>query len=153
MPNHPDMSNCPFCYANRKGRSNYKDHWGFRPQRLWEAKTVGKFTEMVPVEIQGEGAGDADDGLLSSMFPAITEYLTESRRCDDGVMRTSTLLLIADQGAWKLCLNDRPKQRSLWASGTSLEGAMRALEANLAGGGTGWRKSDQGPQKGKGRRT
>ena len=89
------------------------------------------------------------DGL-DDQYPALSEYLSE-HHFDDGSLRiTSTALLFQEEGVWKVCLNDRQNDRSMWAAGSTVSAAFDALEVLVATGTGVWRKSGQsGKYKGK----
>jgi hypothetical protein len=73
-------------------------------------------------------------------WPALGEYLF-TEKYPDGVQRQrSTLTVMAgDAEGWKMVLNDRQENRSLWATGGTLEEAMMALEVALEAEHTPWR--------------
>lgn len=54
---------------------------------------------------------------------------------------TGTVLVFAEDGKWKACLNDRDGGYYAFASSDSLVGLVEALERGLKGGGLDWRKS------------
>lgn len=90
---------------------------------------------------------DGGDSVLVGEFPAILEYLTSAEWEDGQCRETSTLLIFQEDGFWKVCLNDRSLLRSLWASGSSLPGAIRALEMALQTGSCEWRRSQPRKRK------
>lgn len=91
-----------------------------------------------------DSAVAALDEEFARRYPAINEFIT-LRRCDDGTARTpATLLLLAEDGVFKVCLNDRQEAASTWASAPSVDEAMEALEGLLATGEAVWRASGQG---------
>jgi len=80
------------------------------------------------------------DPAFERDYPAIWEYLTLTRWDDGRARETSTILFLVEEGTWKACLNDRAGERSLWTSGTSPEGCLRALNDHLVEGDGEWRK-------------
>lgn len=90
---------------------------------------------------------DQSDMQLSCLFPALHEYLTAGEWDDGSSREQSTILLFMEDMIWKLCLNDRAKARSAWASGSSILSVFKALDAGLQNGTVEWRQS-----KGKGRK-
>ena len=61
---------------------------------------------------------------------------------EDGAPRaTSTLLIFAEEGRLKGCLNDREEERSTWAVSDSFEGILACLDGRLRDGTAEWRKS------------
>lgn len=76
---------------------------------------------------------------MEAEYPNITEYLVQRLFADGSERETSTLLLFATEGLWKVCLNDRAEGRALWAAGASHGDAMAALEAMLETNTAEWR--------------
>jgi hypothetical protein len=83
---------------------------------------------------------ESNDPVMSESYPALHEFLTVKRKPGGGSRQTSTLLLLAEDGQWKVCLNDRDACASLWATGISAGDAMAKLEAALQGGSPSWRR-------------
>jgi len=73
--------------------------------------------------------------------PAVGEYLTTTEWPDGGQRQTSTLLVFYEAGEVRVCLNDREQGRSLWATGSTLEGAFLALENRCKDEKAEWRVS------------
>lgn len=78
---------------------------------------------------------------FAKRLPALTEYLTAGTWEDGTTRETSTLLVFWQDGIYKVCLNDRASEKTLWASGGSILDALDALEAMLATGQGEWRES------------
>lgn len=87
------------------------------------------------------GAGPtyaATDLVVSGFYPALVEYLT--RRVVDGQqIQTATLLLFAEEGSWKVCLNDRASELVAFRAGQTVQEALDSLEAALADNSLDWR--------------
>lgn len=81
------------------------------------------------------------DDLLMQQYPAMLEYLTLGVWGDGSARERSTLLVLWEEGVWKVCLNDRACGRSLWASGATCNDALEALEARLTDPAADWRKA------------
>jgi hypothetical protein len=84
----------------------------------------------------------ADGGGLEKLFPALYEYLAEARHDDGRVRQTATLLIFAESGRWKLCLNDRENARSCWGGGERLQDALKAFEERLQDDDVEWRSGN-----------
>jgi hypothetical protein len=81
----------------------------------------------------------ARDEFVEGLFPAISEYLT--RRVVEGkVIETATLLLFAEEGQWKVCLNDRDGGVVLFRGGLTVSDALGGLEKALVEGTADWRE-------------
>lgn len=131
---------CPQCYSNRKGRSNYAGHWGYRkgnampmpkPQSTPGAnRSAAQSRKIVEEDVLPD---------LAKRWPLVRQYLVEGE-WDDGSRRTrATLLLVVDDDGLKGCLNDRDAGRSLWRTGLTLEQVLSSLEESLHAGDTDWR--------------
>lgn len=139
---------CGMCYANRKGRGNFKHHSGYREPRKW-ARWADEMAIRRPEGVQGvrQGAGGNGGCPLLDLFPTVRDYLRDTSY-EDGTPRvTATLLCFVEDGLVKLCLSDRAEGRALWMTGDTVEAACTSLEAALASGRADWRQS-----KPKGRR-
>lgn len=55
--------------------------------------------------------------------------------------KVGTLLVFAEDGKWKACLNDRDGGNYCFASSDALEGLLEALDRGLQSGGLDWRVS------------
>lgn len=81
----------------------------------------------------------ATDATMSRQLPLIFEYLTCARWDDGGERQTATLMVLAEQGTWKGCLNDRDGSRSCWVAADTFTGVLEALERALRNGTADWR--------------
>jgi len=88
----------------------------------------------------GFPAADEDVGLLKA-YPIIQSLLRETVWDDNTPRVTSSLLVFCEDGRWKVMLNDRDSQRVCFLSGTSLAGALTAMEKALSNGSADWRVS------------
>lgn len=125
--------------------------WQCRTGLRWRPKKVvlpmGVFTRdhQAPDPNAPRPKWAASDVDMSSRFPALTEYMTESLR-DDGKPRvTSTVTISCEDGVWKACLNDRPQHVGDWLyqlykSADTFEGALGAIDSALQDGTAEWRK-------------
>jgi hypothetical protein len=103
---------------------------------------------MIARQSASSGAGvnspfAARDVGLEAEYPNLTEYLVLRTFADGSERETSTLLIFAVDGLWKVCLNDRAEGQCLWASGASHGDAMAALELMLESGSADWRRTRQ----------
>ena len=80
------------------------------------------------------------DGLVES-FPTICEFLTSTAYDGEaaGTRQTSTLLVFAQDGAWKACLRDRQEGRCMWVAAAVWNDLLPVLEDALANGSGVWR--------------
>jgi len=101
-------------------------------------------------------AGDSDatlridtDGLLARRAPTVLQWLSDDRWDDGSTRQPSTLLVFAEDGCLKACLNDRDGSRSVFVTGGSLEGILDTLEAGLQEDSLPWRAKRDQPRKGR----
>jgi hypothetical protein len=84
-------------------------------------------------------------------YPCLWEMLVTDH-WEDGTPRTlSTLTIFVDDDQVKLCLNDRAQGLTGWASGSSVEEALKALESGLKEDTIEWRRSSAGGKGKKGK--
>lgn len=135
-----DSRQCVLCWENRKGRTNYRGHWGYRAPRRpyrhppWEIAKMKR-----PNSAEGATSEVLQLGEVSSWFPKIVEHLTESVWDDGSPRELSTLMIFADGARWKLCLNDRDQGRVAFMTGGDPEEALTRLEDGLKTDSLDWR--------------
>jgi len=144
---------CPYCYANRKKRANYKNHrWYTHPRTPfvvtpWEFMNVQK-----PQTPAGAiGAEKPLTGAFLSDYPTVWTFLTDSKWDDGSRRERATILIIADGGVIKLWMGDKACNRSCWVTGESLEQAFTILEEQLSTSSCAWRPMENN-QRNRGRR-
>jgi hypothetical protein len=91
-------------------------------------------------------SGGVLTGVLTGL-PALLEYLGSAVYPDGAPRMRSTLLVLVEDGAVKVCLSDRDQEQSLWRSGSSLEDALAALEVTLTSEHQDWRRSGNAGQQ------
>ena len=74
------------------------------------------------------------DGAWLKNYTMLSEMLTCEKYDDGSKRKTSTITAFVDQGAFKVCLNDRDMEQSLYRSGRSFGEALDALELALIEG-------------------
>jgi len=92
------------------------------------------------------GVGQSD---ASTLWPLVWEYFTSVSYEDGSARQTSTLMLFAESGTVKVCLNDRDADQSLWAAGLTPEAALTSLEGMLGSGAADWRAKRKGGSGGR----
>ena len=78
-------------------------------------------------------------GGWAEQFPALCEFLVETKWEDGQVRKPGTVTLFFDDGAWKLCLNDKDSSCVAFVSAGSPLGTFEVAEAGLTGGALDWR--------------
>lgn len=77
---------------------------------------------------------------MTAWFPHLWEFGSEATFADGSHRQLPTLTVFAEQGLWKLCLNDRAEGQVAFVSGATLTAALHALEAGLRDGTLDWRR-------------
>lgn len=109
------------------------------PREWWFIRDHERVREMALAYLQRVAANDAkrvkevsaEDQAWRADHEALAEYLTMVNYPDGGQRRTGTLTVFYDAPEWRVCLNDRDTDRSLWATGESLPEALQALDSML----------------------
>jgi len=80
------------------------------------------------------------EGLLDR-FPVLCEFLTSTAYDGDvaGTRQTATLLIFAQDGAWKACLRDRQEARAMWVAAALWDDLLPVLEDALSNNSGVWR--------------
>lgn len=79
----------------------------------------------------GNGGYAAPSGPGDEDVPLLVEYLSATTYDDGTPRQTSTLLLMAQDGAWKACLRDREQGMCLWVAAPSFGALIGVVEASL----------------------
>lgn len=109
------------------------------------------FLDRIPPATGVVGSGDNfEDEKFGKQFPAITEFLTVSVLGDGQTRTPSSITMFFEEGLFKLCLSERDRNLTLWATGPTLQDAFKTLEGRLSSPRPEWRRGRQ--QKGKGGR-
>lgn len=134
---------CGLCYSNVKGRSNHAGHYRFKRRKDPLGGLCMALAKPSAAAPSAGANGAVADSEFVVLYPQLAEYVTGTR-WDDGTDReSSSLLIFAEAGLWKCCLNDRALGRKLWATGTTLEGALAVLDSVLVSSGADWRPDKQ----------
>ncbi len=80
------------------------------------------------------------DGIIDRC-PAVAEQLTATAYDGDppGTRQTATLMIFAQDGAWKACLRDRQEQRCAWVAAALFDDLLPVLNDALVSGSVVWR--------------
>jgi len=112
---------------------------GFRSAFMALKKITTEFDAKV-----ARGASVADAGV----YPQILEYLSQTLYPDGSKRETSSLVVLCDGAAWRVCLSDRDNQRVMWKTGATLVDALEAVELALLGDDpSDWRRSAEASGK------
>lgn len=136
-----DHGFCAACYAARRGREA-----GHRKLPRLPAPVFNPFEESDvamkrPAEGAVQSAGQpATDPVFAGFYPTLHGHLTETVWEDGKPRKTSTLLLMTENGRWKAFFHDRDLKRGFWVTGDAYEGVLGVLEESIESSSTEWRK-------------
>lgn len=133
---------CGLCYAGLRGRETYRGHCG-----LVERAPVRKVRIMSLQRRQpqsGNPAGPLEPPEDMVDFTSTWEFLTSTVWPDTGEPRqTGTILLFAEDGRLKVCLNDRDQGVLAFSVVDAGDGVWLTVEAVLDDPKTVWRANRQ----------
>lgn len=154
---------CPrwvYCWCVKGYSKRIVGNWFYPPDawnRLQHHERYSMALKYIKAALAASSAGGKGsvpvDAELAKSCPAVAEFMTATTGPDGKARQTSTLTVFTDQDGWKVCLNERDADLSLWAVGTSLLGALAALEERLVAPVVEWRRRSPAkpprPAKGK----
>jgi hypothetical protein len=129
---HHDAAGCPLCWQNRRGRTNYKGHWGYRrpprerPLQPWEVCVMKR-----PKSVEEMGGERPDPGKLLENVREVYDLLTDGTWEDGSRRALATLLLFAEGSNWKLCVSDRATGRVAFVTGRTPEDVIAITNEQL----------------------
>ena len=140
---------CPLCYSNRRGRSNYRGHWGYRRPPLPIVADVRGFMQRPKkTDVGSPVRYPVKDDMFMSPFPLLTARLNDEE-WDDGVARkTDTLFLFMEAGRWKCMLKDRDAGKIAFYTAHTMAELFECIEAHLRSDAVDW-KVDRKPAGGR----
>jgi len=81
-------------------------------------------------------------------YPLMLEYLCSTSYPDGSKRDTSSLVIVSDGSAWRVCLSDRDNGRVMWKTAATLLDALQAIELSLmADDPSDWRRSAEASGK------
>jgi hypothetical protein len=136
---------CPLCYSGGRGRGAYRGHLGFREVRPPRLESYEMAVRRSAAASSGVPDGQAcSDPSWSSRWPDLAAHLFDTKFEDGSPRATSTLMVLAELGVVKACLNDREEGRSSWVSGRTVDEVLELLDNGLRTDGLDWRARPAG---------
>lgn len=80
------------------------------------------------------------DDVLHGWLPVLHDHLTDGVWEDGKPRKTTTMMILTENGMWKAWLHDRDSKRNAWVSGASWEDLLETVEKCLAHDTLEWRK-------------
>lgn len=144
----PAAGFCGLCYANRRGRSNFRGHWGYQSPLPPSPMGVEMALKKRDLSLKALGArGTLAPSKWGASFPLLWEFLHSSQYDDETARKPGTLTIFIDEEHVKIALNDRDQGLTAFVSGSSIEEAYRTAEKGLEGDSLEWRPSFGGNKK------
>lgn len=112
-----------------------------RPFRTDEMK---KRDQTPPGEVAKASVADPQ---FEKRFPRVWEYLTLLHFDDGSARELSKLSIFVENGKFKVALNDAAEKASLYVSGDTVDGVLKALESTLGHDNPEWRAWNQNTKK------
>src|SRR5262249_24986254 len=99
----------------------------------------------------GNGTGGEahlpEDSMFVKDYPALWQFLTATEYKPGEPRERSSLTMFVEEGSFKLCLSERTKNCSCWATGPTFLEALEALERRITSASPEWRSSGKGKRK------
>jgi len=87
------------------------------------------------------------DGATRKKYPGLVELLSDETDADGNNRDLSSVTIKWQEGTWRAAIHEPNLEMSLWASASSLEGLLLALESRLGADDADWRAWSQGQKK------
>lgn len=131
---------CPRCYSNKRKRSNFKGHLGYRERPKAKEEDVKKPPKKPEAQKPPEAPINPEAAReFERRFPNLYSYLFDTK-WEDGTPRiTSTITFFVERGILKVVLNDNDQWRSAFKSAPSLLEGLDMLEEGLLDESLDWR--------------
>jgi hypothetical protein len=94
----------------------------------------------------GSGPLPEDSDFLEA-WPGLWELMTETKYPDGKDRERSSLTVFIEEGSFKLCISERTRELSCWATGPTFKRALDALEGRVVSDSPEWRASGRGKKK------
>lgn len=144
---------CGLCYANVRGRGNYRGHRGYRePRRVLPPQGVFMVRRRDPAANGSAGAGPDPFDAVGANHPTLISFLIDAKYDDGSPRQTGTLTISFDLGTFRGRLNDREAGEIAFVSSDGLAGLLEAAEVGLRDDRLDWRRDQwaKGQKKRKG---
>lgn len=113
----------------------------------WEKAIMGFFDKLPSNNGTGTAENLPADSMFQKDYPALWQFLTALEYAPGQPRERSSLTVFVEEGAFKLCLSERTKNCSCWATGPTFLDALEALEKRVTSATPEWRSSAKGRRK------
>jgi hypothetical protein len=132
---------CAECYSNRRGRSNYRGHWGYRRydrSLSWEVLAVLKKPTGSLPGVPARAFDVSTDEVLRDL-PSLASFLCDVTWEDGSDRVPGTVLLFVQDGRIKACLNDKASSRVCFLTAQTVLDVLHAADEAVDSGHADWR--------------
>lgn len=132
---------CSVCYAAKKGRSLGHRKVPRRPDPVFNPFEESDVAMKRPTEGATPPSGQIlKDEVFEGFYPKLLAHVSENQWEDGKPRKTSTLLVMVENGRWKAFFHDRDGKRGFWVTAEAWEWLLESLEAAVESSSTEWRK-------------
>jgi len=132
---------CPKCYEQIRGRGMGHRKPPVLPIRVLTPLEAEAMAMMRRDEAEAPAvARSARDEVLLGWLPNVHEWLTETQWHDGKPRKSTTLMVVVENGRWKCWVHDRDARRSAWVTADAWEALWVVLERSLKDDDLEWRK-------------
>lgn len=143
---HPD---CPHCYSNTRGRSNYKGHIHYhKPREKYKECLMALIRAATDPGKSGATPQAADLPTELAKYPDLAAFLTLTKWPEDDAPRvTGTMSIFMQDGRLTVMLNDRDAERTLFTTIKRGGSILREVETVLGSAESPWKAYKGGKKK------
>lgn len=132
---------CFLCYLGRRGRTMSRGHFGWsEPSKQGKGGNAMGLKKPAGNGTNGVGMDTLRSGLVWGARPSLAEFMTDGEYEDGSKRVLPTLMVFVGDGQWQAWLHDREEARGCFASGSTLEEALGALDEGLCLDTLSWRR-------------
>lgn len=132
---------CCACYAQARGRERGHRKLTRVPEKVFDPFEESDMAMKRPTNETAPSTGASlKDEVFEGFYPKLLSHLSETVWEDGKQRKTSTMLLMVENGRWKAFFHDRDAKRGFWVTAESWEWLLESLEAAVESSSTEWRK-------------
>lgn len=131
---------CRRCYEKSRG-GGLRSQRPYRVTEHWDPLEAEKMamSRSSGASAAGNKKATVEDPKFKSLYASLHEFLTEHEWDDGKSRKTGTVMILVEDGWWKLWVHDRDGKASAWFTGNCLDDVMSAVEDALDAGSVAWR--------------
>ena len=139
---HCEQGTCVYGQRNRRCKGNHKGHRYYKPPLPWYRVVLRETAMKKPVAATMRADGAKPEVCdLGERWPSLWEFMTATEWDDKSRRAVGTILVMFEEGTWKVMLNDKALGRLAFVSGPSWEAAMNKADDAVRTDEADWRKA------------